>query len=118
MNVANHFVDRARGEHNRSKLLLMSTCIVFLTAAIVKQLPAHAAGASMTVSLADLDLSTDTGMQAARERLHQTARRLCRKIVNPWGLAPHEVLMRCIDETTAAAVGKIQNLVLVANAVH
>jgi UrcA family protein len=118
MKVSNHFVDQVRREHSGSKLLLMGACIVFLTAAIVKQLPAQAADASATISLADLDLSTAKGMQTARERLHLAARRLCGKVVNPWGLAPHEDLVRCVDDTTAAALGKIQGPVLVANAAH
>jgi len=118
MRVSNHFVDQVRREHSGSKLLLMGVCIGFLTVAIVKQLPAQAADASVTVSLADLDLSTDKGMQTARERLHLTARRLCGKLINPWGLSPHDDLVRCVDDTTAAALGKIQGLVLVANAAH
>jgi UrcA family protein len=118
MNVANQIPAPTRYESHRSRLALMCACVVLLTAAICKQLPAQAADASVQVSLADLDLSTDKGMQAARDRLHKTARRLCAKIIDPWGLAPHADMVRCIDESTAAAVGKIQSLILVANAAH
>jgi UrcA family protein len=118
MNVSNQLPAHARYESNRSKLALMCACVVLLTAAICKQLPAQAADASVKVSLADLDLSTDKGMQTARDRLHKTARRLCARIIDPWGLAPHADLVRCVDDATADAVGRIQGLTLVANAAH
>jgi UrcA family protein len=118
MNVPNQIPDHTRYEVTRSKLGLMGVCIVLLTAAICKQLPAQAADASVTVSLVDLDLSTDKGMQTARDRLHQTALRLCGKVVDPWSLSAHDDFVRCVAETTASALGKLPGLVLVANAGH
>jgi UrcA family protein len=116
MNISHQLLDGTRRDSGWSKLVLMGVCSVFLTAAVFKHLPAQAADASATVSLAGLDLATDQGMQAARERLDHTARRLCAKIVNPWALSHHEDYLRCIDETTAEALGKVRGLVLVANA--
>ena len=118
MSISNPILDHTRVESSRSKLALMGLCIAILTSAIAKQLPARAADASVTVSLADLNLSTDEGMKKARERLHQTARRLCEEVVDPWELAAHWDFVRCIDETTDAAVGKIHGLVRMANAVR
>jgi len=118
MNIPIQLSARSRSESGGSKLALMGLCIVFLTAAIAKQLPAQAAEASASVSLADLNLATEKGMQTARERLHETAQRLCRKLIDPWGLAAHDDYVHCVDEATTAAVGKIQGLVRVANAAH
>jgi len=117
MNISNRLPVRAPSESG-SKLVLMGLCIIFLTAAIAKQLPAQAAEASAAVSLADLNLSTEKGMQAARDRIRDTARKLCGKVVDPWGLAHHDDYVRCVSEATTAAVGKIEGLVLVANAAH
>jgi UrcA family protein len=116
MNISNRLSVRSQSESGRSKLALMGLCIVFLTAAIAKQLPAQAADASATVSLSGLNLSTEKGMQTARDRLHETAVRLCGKVVNPWGLSAHDDYIRCVDDATTAAVTQIQGLVRVANA--
>jgi UrcA family protein len=116
MNTSNRFSARSQSESGHSKLALMGLCIVFLTAAIAKQLPAQAADASATVSLAGLDLSTEKGMQTARERLHGTAVKLCGKMINPWSLSAHDDYVRCVDDATIAAMGQIQGLVRVANA--
>jgi UrcA family protein len=116
MNISNRLSARSRSESGNSKLALMGICIVFLTAAIAKQLPAQAADASASVSLADLNLSTEKGMQTARDRLHETALRLCGKVIDPWSLSAHDDYVRCVDDATTAALGNIQGLVRVANA--
>jgi UrcA family protein len=117
MNTSNRLSAHSGSESGHSKLALMGLCILLLTAAIAKQLPAQAADASATVSLAGLDLSTAKGMQTARDRLHETAVRLCRKAVDPWSLSAHDDFVHCVDDATIAAVGQIQQgLVRVANA--
>jgi UrcA family protein len=118
MNIPSQLSARSQGEAGGSKLALLGLCIVFLTAAIAKQLPAQAAEASASVSLADLNLGTEKGMQAARERVEKTAQRLCLKLIDPWGLSAHADYVRCVDEATTAAVGKIPGLMRVANAAH
>jgi UrcA family protein len=116
MNIPTSSIACAQTESGVSKLALISLCTVFMTAAISKQLPAHAADAIATVSLADLDLSTEQGMQMARDRLDKTARRLCKQVVNPWTLSHHTQYLRCVDDATTAALGQIHDQALVANA--
>jgi UrcA family protein len=118
MNVPQRLPDRSQCDSAYSKLALMALCAVFMIAAIGKQLPARAADetASAKVSLADLDLSTDKGMQAARDRLHRAARRLCAKVLDPWAISHQPDFVACVDAATAAAVARVQGPVLVANA--
>jgi len=99
-----------------SKLGLLGLCIVIMTAAIGKQLPAQAADAVATVSIADLDLSTDKGMQTARDRVNETARRLCKKVIDPWALSHHSQYVRCVGDATSAALEQIRGQALVASA--
>ena len=80
------------------------------------QMPAHAADAIAIVSLADLDLSTEKGMQTAHERLDATARRLCKQVINPWALSHHAQYLRCVDDAVAAAARQIHDQALVAQA--
>jgi UrcA family protein len=65
-------------------------------------------GRSAIVSLADLDLSTPEGARAARERLHQTARRLCSRVADSLDLSHHTNFVACVDESLSAALKKIQ----------
>ena len=116
MNVPVQHHDRSQCDSAHRKLALMALCALFVVAAVGKQSPASAADKSATVSLANLDLSTETGMQAARERIHQTARRLCQKVVNPWSLSHQPDYVRCVNDATTAAVGQLQGMLLVANA--
>lgn len=116
MNIPTSSIARAQSDSGVSKLALISLCMVFMTAAIARQSPAHAADAIAMVSLADLDLSTDKGMQMARDRLDQTARRLCKQVVNPWALSHHTQYLRCVDDATTAALGQLHSHALVAQA--
>lgn len=116
MNIPHKLLARTASNPGVSKLALISLCIVFLTAAIAKQLPAQAADAIAIVSLADLDLGTEKGRQAARDRLNETARRLCKQVVNPWSLSHHTQYVRCVDDATAAAAVQIQDQARLADA--
>jgi UrcA family protein len=116
MNVHNKPLVRTASDSGVSKLAWMSLCMIFLTAAITRQLPAQAADASAIVSLADLDLSTEKGMQTARERLDATARRLCKQVIDPWALSHHEQYLRCVDDATTAALERLHSQALVAQA--
>jgi UrcA family protein len=60
------------------------------------------------VSLADVDLSTPEGARAARERLHQTVRRLCAQVADSLDLSYQPNFVKCVDETLAAALRKAQ----------
>ncbi|MGO9930888.1 MAG: UrcA family protein [Steroidobacteraceae bacterium] len=109
-------LDLSQSDSGIGKLALIGLCIVFMTGAIGKQLPAQAADAVAMVSIADLDLSTDQGMQTARERVNETARRLCKKVVDPWALSHHSQYVRCVDDATTAALEQIHGQALVASA--
>jgi UrcA family protein len=116
MNAQVKIPNRSRCDSPYSKLALMALSSLVLIVAIGKQLPASAADQSAVVSLADLDLSTDKGMQTARDRIHQTAQQLCGKVVNPWSLSHHPDYVRCVDDATAAAMGQLNGPLLAANA--
>jgi UrcA family protein len=116
MNVHKKPLVRTASDSGLGKLALLSLCMVLLTAAIASQGPAQAAEAVAQVSIADLDLSTDQGMQTARDRVNETARRLCRKLIDPWALSHHTQYVRCVDEATTAAFGQLHSQALVASA--
>jgi len=116
MNVHKKPLVRIASDTGASKRALMSLCMVFLTAAITKQLPAQAADATAIVSVADLDLSTEKGMQTARERLDETARRLCNRVIDPWALSHHAQYLRCVGDATTAALERLHSQALVAQA--
>ena len=116
MNVSHKALNRPYSGSAYTKLALMAVVSLALMAAISRQLPASAAEKSTVVSIADLDLSTEKGMQTARERVHQAARKLCQKVVDPWSLSHEPDYVQCVDETTAAAVTQLQGRQLVANA--
>jgi UrcA family protein len=61
------------------------------------------------VSLADVDLSTSEGQRVAYERLHQTARHLCSSLeaMHPQSLAHYPTYIRCVDETLAGALKRV-----------
>jgi UrcA family protein len=98
-----------------TKLALMAGASLALMAAIGNQWPAGAAETSTIVSISDLDLSTQKGMQVARERVHEAARQLCQKVVDPWSLSHQPDYVQCVDETTADAVTQLQRRQLLAN---
>jgi len=56
------------------------------------------------VSLADLDVSTPQGANAARERLHETARRLCAQLQDSQDLGHQPRFVACVESTLDAAV--------------
>jgi UrcA family protein len=98
------------------KLTLMTLCAMSLIAGICRQIPAHADEKSAVVSLADVDLSTTKGMETARERIHQKARQLCSKVVNPWSISHQPDYVLCVDSTTAAAMQQVTASAMLANA--
>lgn len=69
------------------------SCVDDVVAAAQRQIRARTA----KVSLADLDLNTPEGVQAARERLQTTARRVCQEL-------PLNQYSVCVDETFARAL--------------
>ena len=116
MNVPHKALNRPYSGSAYTKLALMAVVSLALMAGIGSQFPASAAEKSTVVSISDLDLSTEKGMQSARERVHETARQLCKKVVDPWSLSHQPDYVQCVDETTADAVTQLQGRQLVANA--
>jgi len=52
---------------------------------------------AQTVSLTDLNLSTVAGQEAARERIHQMARRLCTQVEDELDLSHHANYVKCVE---------------------
>lgn len=71
----------------------------------------HASTATDTlvarVSLADLDLSTEEGKRAARDRLHTMAQRLCAELADSRAPSYQPDLIACADESLAGALRQI-----------
>jgi UrcA family protein len=59
----------------------------------------------VAVSIADLDLLSPQGVLIARERIHNTARRLCRQFDS--GQGPASYYSRCVNDATAGALWQI-----------
>jgi UrcA family protein len=68
------------------------------------------------VALADVALSTPEGQRIAYERLRQTARRLCSRLEarHPQSLAHYPTYIRCVDETLARALQRVNGPALAA----
>jgi UrcA family protein len=77
----------------------LDLCADDLMAAAQRQIKAR----TTKVSLADLDLSTPQGVQAARDRLQATARRVCQELQSSRDGASTQY-SACIDETFAHAL--------------
>ena len=54
-----------------------------------------------------IDRSTPDGAHAARERIQQTARRLCAQVADELDLSLHANYLACVDETVTAALRKL-----------
>lgn len=93
-----------------------------VVAAIALQLPASAAEEcvssnnsaikSADVSVADLDLSTASGIREAKERLHRAARKLCNEVLEPNSISHQPDFVRCVDTAMAAATAKLERPLL------
>jgi UrcA family protein len=81
------------------------------TAALIALFTLASAGAladqQPVLSLADLDLSTPAGVDAARDRLQQTARQRCSQIADRQDLSHQPNFIACMDETLADALRQI-----------
>jgi UrcA family protein len=65
---------------------------------------------SALVSFADLDLSTPQSVETARERIHQTARRLCIKVADRNDRSRRENFILCVEAAMAGAVPTLEAL--------
>jgi UrcA family protein len=84
---------------------VLTLSVIAATAAVAAQ-PSYSANntRSKTVSLADLDLSTPAGMNAARERVKKTARRLCVLLADPADLSHQSNYVKCVDDAVTGAM--------------
>lgn len=63
---------------------------------------------SAKVSIAGVDLSTPQGARDARERIRQTASKLCAQVADELDLSHHANYLACVDDTIGAALKKVQ----------
>jgi len=68
---------------------------------------ANAESVAATVSLADLDVSTPEGVQAANARLAKAAQRLCRKLGDSRRVSDSATYADCYRETLANALRQV-----------
>ena len=117
MNVQSKIPDRSTFDSNFSTLALLGLCGLLLSAAIGTPMPADAATEkSATVRIADLDLSTEKGMKAARDRIYDTAKHLCQQVIDPWSISHQPDFVQCVNDATTAAVAQLHGPIQVANA--
>ena len=111
MKTATHLASSSCLKANSRTTALLALCALASASAVAGS-PTGAAPVTRTanVSLADLDLSTPEGARAARERLHQTARRLCAQVADSLDLSHQPNFVKCVDDTLAAALRKAQGL--------
>jgi UrcA family protein len=58
---------------------------------------------SAQVSLAGIDLSTQAGVEAARERLHQAARKLCEDVADDLDLSHVSNFRKCVAQAMSVS---------------
>ena len=100
------------GRHTASgAVILMALFGIVPVGTIADQRVTTAAASRVAeVSLADLDLSTQAGMRAARERLHLMAQRACAESADNRGLPSQPNFVACVDSTLASALRQINAL--------
>jgi len=107
MNTATHLAPASCLKANFRTTALLVLCALASAGAVAgPQTGASPPTRSAKVSLAGLDLSTAAGTRAARERLHQAARRLCAQVADSLDLSHQANFVKCVDETLAKAVGQ------------
>jgi UrcA family protein len=70
---------------------------------------------SMRVSLAGIDLSTQAGVDAARERLHKAARRLCLSMEDDMDLSHTSNFRKCVDQAMSVSTQHLDALLSTSN---
>src|ERR1700732_557171 len=100
------------GRHTASgAVILMALFGIVPVGTIADQRGATAAVSRVVeASLADLDLSTQAGMRAARERLHMMAERACAGSADNRGLSSQANFGACVDSTLASALRQLNAL--------
>jgi len=119
VNSSDQWTDRARGlamaATKVGTFLVLLALGAHLARAGESVKPDRASAGTAVVSMADLDLTTEAGMRAARERLHATAKRLCRRVVDPWAISHQQDFVACVDTTLASALRQLPSPAVAAN---
>jgi UrcA family protein len=102
---------RPRGAVRTAGLIALLAMTPVLVMAETPPVPAPDSR-TVRVSLADLDLSTPEGARAARDRLHNTARRLCSQfqLVHTQDLSHQPNFVACVDQALADALRQVDAL--------
>jgi UrcA family protein len=87
---------------------LLALCVIGSADALAGAEVDASVARSSKVSIAGLDLSTPQGARIARERLRQTARKLCAQVADELDLSHHANYLACVDDTVAAALKQVQ----------
>jgi UrcA family protein len=115
MNIATNLSRRSSLASAVLKAALLALCTIAPVTVMANTQPAPTPEMrAAKVSLADLDLSTPTGQRAARERLHQIARRLCSQVADAQDLSHQPNFVACVDETLASALQQLNGPTLAA----
>ena len=115
MNTEANFLRRSSLRITVVKAALVALCAIAPVAVMADpQAAVKPVTSTAQVSLADLDLATPQGLRAARERLHQTARRLCSQVADSQDLSHQSNFVACVDVTLANAMQKLSDPALAA----
>jgi len=93
----------------KKNLIVVAAMVAFVgltSAAVAGQISGEMRAKKVT--LAGIDLSTLEGQRAARERLHQAARKLCSQVADELDLSHHENYLACVDSAMAKAEPLLQ----------
>ena len=91
----------------------LAASALFLGSASADELPVSR---SKQVSFAGLDLSTQSGVRAARDRVHQAARKLCQAVSDELDLSHVTNFNKCVDQAMSGAMPHFDALVNRSNA--
>jgi UrcA family protein len=100
------------GPHIGVRSVALMTLLILAPLAVMAQQPQatdRPRARAADLSLVGLDLSTSTGVDAARDRLHQIARRECFQLADSRELSRTQraSFTACVDDTLAAALQQI-----------
>ncbi|SRR5258708_7577154 len=117
MNTATHLAPAYCLKANIRTTALLALCVLASAVAVAgPQTDTAPVTRSAKVSLVGLDLSTPEGARAARERLRETARRLCTQVADSLDLSHQSNFVACVEESLMKAQGQIATPSLVAEA--
>jgi UrcA family protein len=114
MNTATLLAPASCLKANIRTTALLALCVFASAAVAGPQTDTEPVTRSAKVSLVGLDVSTPEGASAARERLHQAARRLCSQVADHLDLSHQHNFVACVDESLTKALRQISIPSLVA----